>query len=88
MFSWTSKANCYNHVFLHYLQVLELDLKFVAIWKIKLKYPQPLKTDEIVENTFGVLCQVQMIWHKLFWEAEGRLEMPMKKLKFTFVLEC
>jgi len=25
--------NCYNHVFLKYLQVLELDLKFVAIIK-------------------------------------------------------
>jgi len=24
------KLNCYNHVFLHYLQVLELDLKFVT----------------------------------------------------------
>jgi hypothetical protein len=24
------KLNCYNHVFLHYLQVLELDLRFVV----------------------------------------------------------
>jgi len=32
------KLNCYNHVFLHYLQVLELDLKFVTIWKIKFMY--------------------------------------------------
>jgi hypothetical protein len=25
------KLNCYNHVFLHYLQILELDLKFVVV---------------------------------------------------------
>jgi hypothetical protein len=25
------KLNCYNHDFLYYLQVLELDLKFVTI---------------------------------------------------------
>ncbi len=38
------KLNCYNHVFKNYLQVFELDQKFVTIWKIKLKY---LKTSEI-----------------------------------------
>jgi hypothetical protein len=27
------KLNCYNHVFKKYLQVLELDLKFMAINK-------------------------------------------------------
>jgi hypothetical protein len=25
------KLNCYNHVFLHYFQVFESDLKFVAV---------------------------------------------------------
>jgi hypothetical protein len=32
------KLSCYNHVFLHYLQVLEFDLKFVTTWKIKFEY--------------------------------------------------
>jgi hypothetical protein len=81
------KLNYYNHVFLHYLQVLELDLKFVAIWKIKLKYLQPLKNDEIVGDIFGVLCQVQMIWHKLLWKAKGGLKMPMQKIKIYTCFE-
>jgi len=37
-FHGLQKLNCYNHIFLSYLQVLELDLKFVAVWKIKFKY--------------------------------------------------
>jgi hypothetical protein len=43
------KLNCYNHVFLSYLQVLELDLKFVAVWKIKFKY---LKIGEMFLQVF------------------------------------
>jgi hypothetical protein len=43
--------------------------------------PQPLKNDIIFGDTFGVLFQVQMIWHKLLWKARGMLEMPMKKTK-------
>jgi hypothetical protein len=35
------KLNCYNHVFKNYLQVLELDLKFVVVWKIKFKCRNP-----------------------------------------------
>jgi hypothetical protein len=38
------KLNFYNHGFLHYLQVLELDLEFVVAWKMKFKY---LKVCEI-----------------------------------------
>jgi len=44
------KLNCYNHVFLSYLQVLELDFKFVTVWKIKFKY---LKVGEIFLQVFG-----------------------------------
>ncbi len=33
---------------------------------------------DIFEDIFGVLFQVQMIWHKLLLKARGRLEMPMK----------
>jgi hypothetical protein len=44
------KLNCYNHVFLSYLQVLELNLKFVTIWKIKFKY---LKVGEMFLQVFG-----------------------------------
>jgi hypothetical protein len=112
------KLNCYNHVFLIYFQLLELDLKFVEISGKKLKYlkvgviflqmyiyiffkhfnidvvnililffwlvdiffitkiiPNHWKNDLIV----GVFSQIQMIWHKLLWEAKGRLGMPMKK---------
>jgi hypothetical protein len=36
--------------FLSYLQVLELDLKFVVIWKIKVKY---LKVGEMFLQVFG-----------------------------------
>jgi hypothetical protein len=32
------KLNCYNRVYLHYLQVLELDLKFVTVWKLTFMY--------------------------------------------------
>jgi hypothetical protein len=53
-------------------------MDFVFITK---NMPNLLKNDIIVEDTFGVFFQVQMIWHKLFWEAKGRLEMPMKKTK-------
>jgi hypothetical protein len=42
--------NYYNHVFKKYLQVLELDLKFAAIWKIKFKY---LKVGEMFLKVFG-----------------------------------
>ncbi len=44
------KLNCYDHVFLHYLQVLELDLKFVVAWKIKFKY---LKVGECFLQIFS-----------------------------------
>jgi hypothetical protein len=50
------------------------------VFKAKI-IPNLLKNDVIVEDTFEVLFQVQMIWHKLFWKARGRLEMPMKKTK-------
>jgi hypothetical protein len=110
------KLNCCNHVFLKYLQVLELDLKFAAIWKIKFKYlkvaemflqifgfffkhlnidfvniliylfwlmefvfitkiiPNLLKNEFIIGDIFGVFFQIQMMSHKLFWEAKGRLD--------------
>jgi hypothetical protein len=32
------KLNVYNHVYLHYLQILGLDLKVVIVSKIKFKY--------------------------------------------------
>jgi hypothetical protein len=38
------KLNCYIHVFKNYLQIFELDLKFMVVWKIKFKY---LKINEI-----------------------------------------
>jgi hypothetical protein len=44
------KLNYYDHVFLNYLQVLELDLKFVVVWKIKFKY---LKVGEMFLEVFG-----------------------------------
>ncbi len=44
------KLYCYNHIFLHYLQVLELDLKFVTIWKIKIKH---LKVCEMFLQVYG-----------------------------------
>jgi hypothetical protein len=34
---------------------------------------------DIFEDTFGVLFQVQIIWHKFLLKARGRLDMPMKK---------
>ncbi len=80
----SQKLNCYNHAFKNYLQVHELDLKLVIVWKIKLKHlkvgemfsqvnhPQPLKNDVIIGDTFEVFFQVQMIWHKLFWEAKRK----------------
>ncbi len=37
----------YNHILKNYLQVLELDLKFVAIKKMKFKY---LKAGEMFHN--------------------------------------
>jgi hypothetical protein len=30
-------------------------------------------------DIFGVLFQVQIIWHKLFLKAKGGIKMPMKK---------
>jgi hypothetical protein len=51
-------------------------MEFVFITKIMSKF---MKNDIIVGDTFEVLFEVQMIWHKLFWEVRGRLEMPMKK---------
>ncbi len=56
------KLNCYNHVFKNYLQVFELDLKFVTIWKIKFKY---LKIGEIflyVFFWFLFSCQAPQYW--------------------------
>jgi hypothetical protein len=44
------KLNCYNHVFKNYLQVLELDPKFMAVSKIKFKY---LKVSEMFLRVFG-----------------------------------
>jgi hypothetical protein len=126
------KINCYTHVFLHYLQVLELvglgcgSLKnkvqvlesrwnvFASIWVFFMHFdidmvnipilffwltifffitkiiPQPLKNDKIIgEYTFGVLFQVQMVWHKLLWEARRRLSRcPWRRLKVSFVLKC
>jgi len=35
-------------------------------------------------DTFGVLFQVQIIWHKLLLKVQGRLEMPMKKKNHLF----
>ncbi len=118
------KLNCYNHVFLSYFQVLELDLNFVVVLKIKFKYlkaceiflqvfelflkhlnidvvnifwlmefvsqlkssPTP-KNDIIFRDIFGVLFQIQMIWHKLIWKAKRMLEMLMKKTKSFFCFE-
>jgi hypothetical protein len=44
------KLNYYNHIFLSYLQVLELDLKFMAVRKTKFKY---LKVSEMFLQIFG-----------------------------------
>jgi hypothetical protein len=38
-----------------------------------------MKSGIIVGETFGLVFQVQMTWHKLFWKVKGRLEMLMKK---------
>jgi hypothetical protein len=48
------KLNCYNHVFLSCLQVLELDLKLMIVWKIKFKY---LKVGEMFLQVFGFFCK-------------------------------
>jgi hypothetical protein len=53
-------------------------MEFVFITK---NVPNLLKNDIVVGDTFEVFFQVQMIWHKLFWEAKRRLKMPMKKTK-------
>jgi len=46
-------------------------MEFVFIIKF---ISNPLKNDIIVGDIFGVLFQVQMIWHKLFWEAKRNLK--------------
>jgi hypothetical protein len=51
-------------------------MEFVFITKI---IPNPLKSDVIVGDTFGVFFQLQMTWHKLFWKVKGMLKMPMKE---------
>jgi hypothetical protein len=43
---------------------------------------------DIFGDTFGVLFQVQIIWHKLLVKAKGRLDIPIKKKKDSFVLKC
>jgi hypothetical protein len=37
LFAWTSKVK-FLFTYFNYLQILELDLKFVVVWKIKFKY--------------------------------------------------
>jgi hypothetical protein len=50
----------YNHVFLHYLQIFEFDLKFVTVSKIKFKY---LKVGEIFLQVFGFFsCTIILMW--------------------------
>jgi hypothetical protein len=49
-FHGLQKLNCYNYIFKNYLQALELDLKFVAILKMKFKY---LKIGEMFSQLFG-----------------------------------
>jgi hypothetical protein len=49
--------------------------------------PDHLKNDVIVGDIFGVLFQVHMIWHKLFWEVKRRLKMPTKKIKSFICFE-
>jgi len=44
------KLNYYNHVLKNYLQVLELDPKFVAVSKIKFKY---MKISEMFLQVFS-----------------------------------
>jgi hypothetical protein len=44
------KLNYYNHTFKNYLQVFELELKFVVVWKIEFKY---LKIGEMFLQIFG-----------------------------------
>jgi hypothetical protein len=65
------KLNCYNHNFLYYLQVLELDLKFVTVWKIKFKY---LKIGEMFLQAFGFFsCTSILMWRtfQIFFLANG-----------------
>jgi hypothetical protein len=50
------KLNWCNHGFFNYLQVFELDLKFVVVWKIKFKY---LKVNEMFLQVFGFLQALQ-----------------------------
>jgi hypothetical protein len=38
LFAWTSEVKLLYSYFKNYLQILDLDLKFVTIWKIKFKY--------------------------------------------------
>jgi hypothetical protein len=52
------KLNCYNHVFLKYLQLFELNLKFVTIWKIKVKY---LKACEMFLQVFDIFSNTSIL---------------------------
>jgi hypothetical protein len=52
------KLNYYNYVCLSYLQVLELDLKFVAVWKVKFKY---LKIGEMFLQVFGFISNTSIL---------------------------
>jgi hypothetical protein len=52
------KLNCYNHVFFKYLQLFELNLKFMTIWKIKVKY---LKASEMFLQVFGIFSNTSIL---------------------------
>jgi len=52
------KLNCYNHVFKNDLQVLELDIKFVVVWKINFKC---LKIGEILLQVFEFFSSTSIL---------------------------
>jgi hypothetical protein len=57
--AWTSRAKLLWLCFFNYLQVLELDLKFVVVWKLKFKY---LKVGEMFLQVFVFNFQTLQYW--------------------------
>jgi hypothetical protein len=63
------KLNCYNHVFFKYLQVFELNLKFLVVFLKRFKY---LKISDMFLQIFGIFLKhlnidVMNILTQFFW---------------------
>jgi hypothetical protein len=80
-FKYLKVGEMFLQVFGYFSKHLNIDVVNIYIylvnWVIFITkiITNPLK----MWDMFGVLFQVQMIWHKLLLKARGRLEMPMKK---------